>query len=531
MNKSRWLVIILLLLLLMASLLPSAAVVAATEQCFPETDFCISARFRTFWEQQGGLAVFGFPVTAPHTEVNRENGQPYLTQWFERGRFELHPENTQPYDVLLGRIGEDRMQGNGVSWQALPKASGQQPDCLWFPETGHNICDQESGLGFKQYWQTHGLLDPLLDSHGRSLALFGLPLSEATTEINPTDGKPYITQWFERGRFEWHPEQTDPQYRVLLGLLGKEVLLAPQKIGDDAFGSLVAHGPIVAWRENEDDEHTAIVAYNIDTRTRTSMASSVNLQSGLATDGDMLVWEETTFWKEGSPRILPCIRAYDLDHNQLRTLLTAQDSNEEYGQLAIADGVLYLEHHTTSQQGLYALNLSTGEQQQIAPSGHNPVVAEGFLLWTETSTQGSGPGMNFTHRLMLRTLDGSQADRQIAQNNLQSGFSRYALANGKVVWAGYVSSIFVYDIHDDTTTTFGSNTFFPTILGQYILWASSGESSQWSISGQAFSAEHVSFTMQESGMTMDFVGVGSNAIVYMRGMNEDMPDVYMQQIP
>lgn len=35
------------------------------------------------------------------------NGQSYTVQWFERGRFELHPENQPPYNVQLGLIGSE----------------------------------------------------------------------------------------------------------------------------------------------------------------------------------------------------------------------------------------------------------------------------------------------------------------------------------------------------------------------------------------------------------------------------------------
>jgi hypothetical protein len=52
------------------------------------------------------------------------------------------------------------------------------------------------------------------------LALFGLPLSEPTPEVN-SSGENVVTQWFERARFEFHPDK--PQvYQVLLGLLGNE---------------------------------------------------------------------------------------------------------------------------------------------------------------------------------------------------------------------------------------------------------------------------------------------------------------------
>ncbi len=37
-------------------------------------------------------------------ETNAE-GHTVLTQWFERARFEYHPDNAAPYKVLLGRLG------------------------------------------------------------------------------------------------------------------------------------------------------------------------------------------------------------------------------------------------------------------------------------------------------------------------------------------------------------------------------------------------------------------------------------------
>ena len=57
-------------------------------------------------------------------------------------------------------------------------------------------------------------------SEAESLALFGLPLSDAQTEM--IEGQEYTIQWFERARFELHPENAAP-YNVLLGLLGNEV--------------------------------------------------------------------------------------------------------------------------------------------------------------------------------------------------------------------------------------------------------------------------------------------------------------------
>src|SRR5215510_14347067 len=129
--------------------LVQAPIQAQEQRCFPETGQCISGRIREFWEQNGGLPVFGFPTTDQHEE--QIEGQPFQVQWFERNRLELHPENARPYDVLLGRLGVDRLQQQGRDWFGFPK-SGPQPGCRFFPETGHNICDS-----ILRAWRANGL--------------------------------------------------------------------------------------------------------------------------------------------------------------------------------------------------------------------------------------------------------------------------------------------------------------------------------------------------------------------------------------
>ncbi|MBS1966724.1 MAG: hypothetical protein JST60_13065 [Chloroflexi bacterium SZAS-1] len=97
----------------------------AKKLCFQqETGWCIRDRFLEYWWSNGGLPVFGYPLSPPRNEINRETGKSYLTQWFERARFELHPELAAPYDVLLGRLGDDGLQQRGVDWRLQPGASG-----------------------------------------------------------------------------------------------------------------------------------------------------------------------------------------------------------------------------------------------------------------------------------------------------------------------------------------------------------------------------------------------------------------------
>src|SRR5262249_36299287 len=52
---------------------------AQDQRCFPETTQCIGGRIRQFWEQNGGLLVFGYPITPQHEE--QIEGKPFQVQW------------------------------------------------------------------------------------------------------------------------------------------------------------------------------------------------------------------------------------------------------------------------------------------------------------------------------------------------------------------------------------------------------------------------------------------------------------------
>jgi ELWxxDGT repeat protein len=210
----RWFFLIGTFVLVSVFLVP-ASTHAQDQRCFPETGFCISGRIRSFWEQNGGLPVFGFP-TGPQREELVE-GRPRQVQLFERNRLELHPENAAPYDVLLGRLGVDVLskQGRG-NWQDFSR-SGSDPSCRTFEATGQSVCGE-----ILRAWQANGLeFDGQRGtSEAESLALFGLPISAPSPEL--VEGKVFVVQWFERARFELHPENAPP-YNVLLGLLGNEL--------------------------------------------------------------------------------------------------------------------------------------------------------------------------------------------------------------------------------------------------------------------------------------------------------------------
>lgn len=182
-----------------------AAPPAGDARYFPSTEHYISGRFREFWEGRGGLFVFGYPLTGQFAFPSTD-GNTYQVQYFERAVFEYHPENPAPYDVLLTQVGRELAAGRLGESAFRPAARSGDPQQRYFTETGHNV-----GPAFVAYWEKFG-----------GLQNFGFPLSELLIERNAADGKQYQVLYFERGRFEYHPENGDTDYAVLLGQLGRE---------------------------------------------------------------------------------------------------------------------------------------------------------------------------------------------------------------------------------------------------------------------------------------------------------------------
>jgi hypothetical protein len=186
---------------------------------FPETGHTLAFGFKRFWEANGGLAVFGYPLTEEFGVNDLAAGRVATAQVFERQRFEHHPELAgTPYEISLGRLGAEDAERRGLlataAFQPLPRPA-TRPDCPALAGAAHSLCDD-----FRDYWSRYGLDlgDPGLTAR-ESLALFGYPISEAF--VDPTTG--LITQYFERAIFERHPGNP-PGERVLLRRPGAEAL-------------------------------------------------------------------------------------------------------------------------------------------------------------------------------------------------------------------------------------------------------------------------------------------------------------------
>jgi hypothetical protein len=155
---------------------------------FPETGHTVTPLFRTFYEDHGGLAVFGYPITESFFSPD---DRAWL-QYFQNARLETQGLGEKvmvsplPMDLLIER--------------RTPAISPQQvgAGAAFFPATGHSVM-----LAFLDFYIYHG-----------GPEVFGYPIAELMQDGDR------LVQYFERAIFEWYPELPNGQ-RVQLARLGE----------------------------------------------------------------------------------------------------------------------------------------------------------------------------------------------------------------------------------------------------------------------------------------------------------------------
>jgi hypothetical protein len=75
---------------------------------FPQTGRTVGGGFAAYWQQHGGLAQFGYPLTDEFTETSATNGKPYTVQYFERAVFEYHADAPANARIMLSLLGVSR---------------------------------------------------------------------------------------------------------------------------------------------------------------------------------------------------------------------------------------------------------------------------------------------------------------------------------------------------------------------------------------------------------------------------------------
>jgi hypothetical protein len=177
---------------------PALAPSLATQVFFPETGHNIGFKFRRYYEANGGLEVFGLPLT----EVVQDGA--LQVQYFERARFELRPDLAE--GVALSLLGTELTAGRGepeFQWLSADPGNGRR----FFAESGHTL-----GGAFLEFWERKN-----------GLVIFGFPISEELNETSP-DGVVRTVQYFQRARFELHPESAFTAAAIQVGHLGRQAL-------------------------------------------------------------------------------------------------------------------------------------------------------------------------------------------------------------------------------------------------------------------------------------------------------------------
>lgn len=165
--------------------------------------------------------IFGDPITDAF--IDQTSG--LLVQYFEKARFELHPDEPAEVRVKLTRLGEFLYEAGEVV--SIPD---NFPACRFYRETRQSIC-----YSFLEFFEENG-----------GAAQFGYPISGF--EIH----NGWISQYFQLARLEWHPERKAGN-RVVVADLGAEyfsfrdedpTLLQPNLVNNIPRGnvsSLIVH--------------------------------------------------------------------------------------------------------------------------------------------------------------------------------------------------------------------------------------------------------------------------------------------------
>jgi hypothetical protein len=86
-------------------------------QYFDVTGHNVPGDFIAYWNANGGLPQFGYPLSEVFREKLDDNNT-YEVQYFERARFERHPENGPPFNILLGQFGRRILANQPDPWGA-----------------------------------------------------------------------------------------------------------------------------------------------------------------------------------------------------------------------------------------------------------------------------------------------------------------------------------------------------------------------------------------------------------------------------
>ncbi len=172
---------------LLVLLLAGCAIVAPAPRADVDSSngLPIAPEFQRFYDDNGGLQIFGFPLAEAYPDVNSG----HLVQYFQRMRLEYDPAQDQ---VLVSPLGQWAVAAQpGISFSDLELPVNAPQD------------EPEVEGAFLTFYQAHG---------GQSF--FGPPITEQLDDGGTR------SQYFRNGRLDWLPEASIDN-RVQLARLGE----------------------------------------------------------------------------------------------------------------------------------------------------------------------------------------------------------------------------------------------------------------------------------------------------------------------
>ena len=184
-------------LILSTVVLTGSLAQSSGQRFFPDTGHWVSGEILNAYESiPNNTLVYGYPITEAFKRATASGEAEVTYQYFERARFEFRPNQPSDLQVTLSPLGiflYDLNQAGSV----VAVAPGLSA-CRYFSETGFPVC-----YTFLEFFDQNG-----------GIAQFGYPISE----IEIHEG--WMVQYFQRARFEWHPE-FPPGQRVALTNVGQ----------------------------------------------------------------------------------------------------------------------------------------------------------------------------------------------------------------------------------------------------------------------------------------------------------------------
>jgi hypothetical protein len=124
---------------------------SGAEVFFPETGHTLRGQFADYWRRNGGIAVFGYPLSEEFADADPATG-PRPVQYFERARFELFADRAAgATSVVLGLLGRASFAAHGYDPALLAPAMATPaptPRALTIPVLEYH--DVGFGLGTYQ---------------------------------------------------------------------------------------------------------------------------------------------------------------------------------------------------------------------------------------------------------------------------------------------------------------------------------------------------------------------------------------------